>query len=74
MSYIKNKLDELINTYRKETGFTEYDARIIAERLVADYHDRIVEKVTKNYIDGSRESDFSVNGILSLLQDTNPNE
>ena len=74
MSYIQNKLDELIDTYRKETGFTEYDARIIAERLVADYHDRIVEKVTKNYIDGSRESDFSVNGILSLLQDTNPNE
>ena len=49
MSYIQDKLNELIDTYRKETGFTEYDARMIAERLVADYHNHIVEKILHYY-------------------------
>lgn len=39
-----------------------------------DDHNRIVEKIMRNYFDESRETDFSIDGILSLLQDTNPKE
>lgn len=63
-TYIQDKLDELVETYRRTTViyekqngdevkekvnsyFTEYDARMIAERLVADYHNHIVEKIEK---------------------------
>lgn len=80
MSYIKNKLDELIDTYRKETGFTEYDVRMVAERLVKDYHNYIVEKLLKHFnnlemndTDDSmknwRNYKFIRNNIVDCLQD-----
>jgi len=74
MSYIKNRLDELIEIYRKETGFTEYDARMIAERLVADYHNHIVDNAIK---ENDMAGDFHPDAVvipLFKLQDTNPKE
>ena len=44
MNYIQNKLDELIETYRKE-NYSEYDVRMVAERLATDYNNHIVEKI-----------------------------
>lgn len=104
-TYIQDKLDELIKTYRKTTViyekqngdevkekvnsyFTEYDARMIAERLVADYHNYIVEKIKEqetvsitpetrlaeieSYKLGAKSMKQQI--LLSLLQDTNPKE
>ena len=83
MSYIQNKLDEFIETYRKE-NYSEYDVRMVSERLATDYHNHIVEKV-KNWFDSELENNKGdiktyrnihqdKEGILSLLQDTNPKE
>ncbi len=74
MPYIKNKLNELIDTYRKETGFTEYDARMIAERLIADYHNHIVEMFSENkqdykLYDGNIITAITMPKIRELLQD-----
>lgn len=73
-TYIQNKLDELIETYRKENViegsrayFTEYDAKMIAKRLVTHYQNHIVEKIVKD-VD---MTDQQLQDILSLLQDTN---
>lgn len=69
-NYIQNKLDELIETYRKE-NYSEYDVRMVAERLATHHHNHIVENIKKNYSDENKESDFSLEGILSIIQDTN---
>lgn len=79
MNYIQNKLDELIETYRKE-NYSEYDVRMVAERLATDYHNHIVERIynapndkincLKQHIAG--ESIWlSKRDILNILQDTN---
>jgi len=103
-TYIQDKLDELIKTYRKTTViyekqngdevkekvnsyFTEYDARMIAERLVADYNNNIVEKLKmlkrKHYNETAfmnHRNDYNdahnevLQSVLSLLQDINPKE
>ena len=80
-TYIQDKLDELIKNYRKENViegsrayFTEYDARMVAERLATDYHNHIVEKI--NSIDPTKSNnaiDHHIK-IKSLLQDTNQKE
>ena len=78
MSYIKNKLDELIETYRKE-NYSEYDVRTVAERLLTDYHNHIVERL-KDWFDSELENNKGdiktyrnihqdKEGVLSLLQD-----
>lgn len=79
MSYIQNKLDELIETYRKE-NYSEYDVRMVAERLVTDYHNHIVEKIMNlvkttghPYMFSLTEERFEKD-LRSLLQDTNPKE
>lgn len=53
-TYIQNNLDKLIETYRKENViegsrayFTEYDAKMIAKRLVTHYQNHIVEKISE---------------------------
>lgn len=106
MSYIKNKLDELIETYRKTTiiyekrngdevmekvngYFTEYDARMIAERLVTDYHNHIVEKFNEDLklLKKMHKIELDTIALKSIeefikwsehrkqfLQDTNPKE
>lgn len=71
-TYIQNKLDELIETYRKE-NYSEYDVRMVAERLATDYHNHIVEKIN-NYELNWNDSSNVKDGILSLLQDTNTKE
>lgn len=75
MLYIQDKLNELIETYRKETGFTEYDARMIAERLLTDYHNHIVEILddTENLYEDTNVYD-AVKDIKRILQDTNLKE
>jgi hypothetical protein len=74
MTYIQDKLDELIETYRKETGFTEYDARMIAERLVVDYHNHIVEKIHE-YADSQDDESIAmgIRGTVSLVNDLQDN-
>lgn len=96
-TYIQDKLDELIKTYRKENViegsrayFTEYDARMVAERLATDYHNHIVEKIEgmkleipeyrnkRGHHTNSAHMKIRHNKALqmvqSLLQDTNPKE
>lgn len=83
-TYIQDKLDELIETYRKEMTvydtngecagelvyFTEYDARMIAERLAADYHNHIVEKI-EEYANSQTDEAVAMGiiGTVSLLKD-----
>lgn len=82
MSYIQNKLDELIETYRKE-NYSEYDVRMVAERLATGYHNHIVQKLLKHFNDlESKDTDDSMNNwrnykfirnnIVDCLQDTKP--
>lgn len=89
-TYIQNKLDELIETYRKE-NYSEYDVRMVAERLATDYHNHIVEKIeSKKYKSEKDKLGFDpinspifrleklinekLDEVITTLQDTNTKE
>lgn len=74
MNYIQNKLDELIETYRKE-NYSEYDVRMVAERLATDYHNHIVEKSKEIFGDiMDNETEDALDEFVKYLQDTNQKE